>query len=225
MALLVVGTVLIRLLDVDLKVATVFFVDGAWPWREKPFIQLLYRHGSWPVVLVSSIAILVWIASAFHTAFRPHRRLAMFLVLVLAIGSGLLVNAIFKDHFGRPRPAEVTLFGGTREFAPVWEPHIGQGGGSFPSGHAAMGFYWLCLGVYFSERNRRAAAAFTALGLIHGACMGFGRMAQGQHWLSDVLWSAGFIYFTAWALYGALRLRPELPPSRSVSDEESVRRG
>jgi membrane-associated PAP2 superfamily phosphatase len=31
-------------------------------------------------------------------------------------------------------------------------------------------------------------------------------MAQGAHFLSDVVWSAGFVYLSALAIYYALRL-------------------
>ena len=40
------------------------------------------------------------------------RRPALFLVLVAALGPGLLINVVFKDHYGRPRPREVQELGG-----------------------------------------------------------------------------------------------------------------
>ncbi len=32
----------------------------------------------------------------------------VYLFLVLIIGAGLIVNVVFKDHFGRARPRDVT---------------------------------------------------------------------------------------------------------------------
>ncbi|WP_321495089.1 hypothetical protein [uncultured Desulfobacter sp.] len=36
--------------------------------------------------------------------------------------------------------------------------------------------------------------------------MGLGRIVQGAHFASDVLWSAGFVYYTGLSLAKALRL-------------------
>ena len=41
-------------------------------------------------------------------------RAAVFLVLSLLLGPGLLVNVILKDNWGRPRPGSVVEFGGTQ---------------------------------------------------------------------------------------------------------------
>ena len=41
------------------------------------------------------------------------------------------------------------------------------------------------------------AVAFLLLGLLSGSVIGLARMVAGSHFPSDVLWSGGFIYFTA----------------------------
>jgi lipid A 4'-phosphatase len=58
--------------------------------------------------------------------FAPHRsllvpgRAIIFLALTMVIGPGLLVNATFKPHGGRPRPVEIKQFGGQQSFVPWW---------------------------------------------------------------------------------------------------------
>jgi lipid A 4'-phosphatase len=42
-----------------------------------------------------------------------------FLALVLIIGPGLLANSTLKDNWGRPRPIQITEFGGPGAFAPA----------------------------------------------------------------------------------------------------------
>ena len=47
-------------------------------------------------------------------------RAALFLAVTLALGPGVVTNLIFKDHWGRPRPIDVTEFGGSDRFMPWW---------------------------------------------------------------------------------------------------------
>ena len=63
-----------------------------------------------------------------------------------------------------------------------------------------------------SLRTVTLAWGFGALGLLHGLLMGFGRMTQGSHWPSDVLWSAGFVYLIAWGLNWILVRKTVLRP-------------
>jgi lipid A 4'-phosphatase len=46
----------------------------------------------------------------------------LFLAACLAAGPGLIANLVFKDHWGRARPAQIVEFGGTRAFSPPLVP-------------------------------------------------------------------------------------------------------
>ncbi len=218
LAVLLLATVLVWWLDLDQRIARLAYDgQGGWTLDQQWFVQLLYRFGTWPAIITVSVAGIIWLGGRFNQWMRARRRLAMFVAMSIAFGPGVLVNTLFKGFYGRPRPAEVVEFGGQREFAPVWEPHIGEGGKSFPSGHVAMGVFWLAFAVYYYERNRRLAIAFALLALVQGGCMGVGRIVQGGHWFSDVVWAPGMVYFVAWFLYRALRLSP--PYSSPDPDE------
>jgi membrane-associated PAP2 superfamily phosphatase len=52
-------------------------------------------------------------------------------------------------------------------------------------------------------------------GLVYGCIMGMARIIQGGHFLSDVLWSAGFVYLTALVL--AAWLLPDEPSREDVT--------
>jgi hypothetical protein len=41
------------------------------------------------------------------------RMYGLFILLSVILGPGLLVNLVFKDHWGRPRPRQVVALGGT----------------------------------------------------------------------------------------------------------------
>ena len=49
-------------------------------------------------------------------------RAALFLIATMVLGPGLLVNVALKDHWGRPRPIDVTQFGGDQHFVAWWDP-------------------------------------------------------------------------------------------------------
>ena len=78
-----------------------------------------------------------------------------------------------------------------------------------------MGFFWFVPAIYFWPRSRNMAWGLIGLALLHGGLMGFGRMAQGAHWPSDVFWSAGIVYVSAWILYrvGSFQPTSDKPPT------------
>ena len=113
----------------------------------------------------------------------------MLVLLGVAVGPGLLANALFKDHWQHPRPRDLIEFGGPLHYVP--SPLIGtEGGAAFPCGHCSVGFMFAA-GWWIWRRRRPAwAVASLAGGLALGALLGVGRMAAGAHFLSDILWSA-----------------------------------
>jgi lipid A 4'-phosphatase len=69
---------------------------------------------------------------------------------------------------------------------------------SFVSGHASTGFALMALGVYGKRRQRRR---WLAIGWAAGLSLGLIRIAQGGHFLGDVLF-AGLLM---WGLCLAMR--------------------
>jgi len=206
LAILLGASALFSCLDLDRSWERPFWSPtGGWFLKDHLLVHLLYRFGTWPALLVGTAGALVCFASCVTGRGREWRPLGLFLALLLVIGPGLVVNVVFKDHFGRPRPVQTLEFAGKQSFSSLGETGASPGGKSFPCGHASMGFYWLGLFVFFWNHRRKLAWGFCALGLTHGAIMGLGRMMQGGHWPSDVLWSAGFVYLTAWVLQWAFR--------------------
>lgn len=114
----------------------------------------------------------------------PSRPL-LFLAVSLTIGPGLVVNSLFKEWWGRPRPQDVTLFGGPDTFFPAWIP----GGAcptncSFPSGEASSSM-WLIAFVFVVPLAWRRATLIAAL--LFALVISANRIAFGGHFLSDVL--------------------------------------
>ncbi len=205
LVLLVTASVAVDFLNLDLGLANGFWSDTqGWWFSEIQWGKWLYRWSNWPALSVGGIGLIIGLLSLRIPRLRPFRRSGYFLIIVLLLGPGLVVNTAFKSHYGRPRPRQVREFGGTRTFQPWYCPTSDPGAHSFPSGHASMGFYWLAPAILCWRSRRKWAWVLVGLALVHGGTVGFVRMAQGGHWLSDVLWSAGFVYFTALAVHAAL---------------------
>jgi membrane-associated PAP2 superfamily phosphatase len=175
----------------DLVVARAFYRPGPldhWPLaRELPW-SLLYRAAPW-VTATLVIAALAGLAASFTRSRAEWRRAAVLVLLGVAIGPGLLANALFKDHWQHPRPRDLIEFGGPLHYVP--SPLIGsEGGASFPCGHCSVGF--MCAAGWWTWKRRRPAWARASLagGLALGLLLGVGRMAAGAHFFSDIVWSA-----------------------------------
>ena len=142
---------------------------------------------------------------------RPFQKEGLFFAVFLILGPGILVNAVLKPNWGRPRPVQVRSFGGDRDFVAVGLMSRYEDSKSFPSGHAAMGFFLMAPGFVLLRRNRRAAHVFFGLGLIYGGIMGVTRVVQGGHFTSDVIASGLIVYFTGLALYFAMGFHRTIP--------------
>lgn len=122
----------------------------------------------------------------------PWRRMAAVAVLCGVLGPGLVVEVWFKNTVGRPRPVQVVEFGGNQPFHGVFQagstPKIHR---SFVSSHAAAGFWLLSLGLTAGPVWRRR---WLVIGLIAGSLIGLGRMMQGGHFLSDIVFS----FYAVW---------------------------
>lgn len=136
--------------------------------------------------------------ASLSAAARASRKALFYLLTVLLIGPGLLVNTVFKDQWGRARPAQVQEFGGTAQFSPAWVPSNQCARNcAFVCGDASVGFFLLAPAFLFAQRRR----TWLAVGLVTGGFLGLVRMAQGGHFLSDVIFSFYVVYFSAWLLH------------------------
>jgi len=197
LALLVLATGLIAAANADLVLSSRFYLERGWPVGEQFPWKLLYRIDRTPAVLLALGGLVAAVWGLRSLKMRHWVRPGFFLVIVLALGPGLLVNSVFKEHWGRPRPREIVQFDGTKTFLQPWQPGISGKGRSFPSGHSSAAFYLIA--PFFLYRRSRPALARRWLtgGLIFGMLMSYARIAQGGHFLSDCLWAFGMVWLTA----------------------------
>lgn len=126
----------------------------------------------------------------------------LFLLAALVVGPGLVANTVFKDHWGRARPAQVEAFSGTRQFTP---PLIiadqCRDNCSFVAGDPASGFYLHSFAYVVAPSRRRAVLAG---GLAAGGLAGLLRIGMGAHFFSDVVFAGLFMVLTTAVLHAAL---------------------
>ena len=139
---------------------------------------------------------------------RPHKptlmptRHALLILLTLALGPGLLANTILKDNWGRPRPSEVTEFGGPLKFLPWWDPRGPcPKNCSFIAGEPS-GAFWTLAPAALTPPHWRALAYGAALAF--GAAVGLVRAGGGGHFFSDVVFAGVFTFLLIWIMHGLL---------------------
>jgi lipid A 4'-phosphatase len=207
--ILVLGTIAIVATGTDMKVETFFHHKGATPWPVGDFFpfHFAYAYGELLGWIPAIVGLGIILASVGNERLVKWRKAGLFLILALAVGPGLVVNAVFKENWNRPRPRQIEQFGGDYQFQQplVIGPSLGSCK-SFPSGHAAMGFIFMAPYFILLAKNRRAALMWLYGGTAYGLFVSIARNAQGAHWPSDVLWSFGVVYFTCYALARIMRL-------------------
>ena len=101
---LTIITIIFRITYVDLKIARHFYVpslelgfrETAYPW------WLFYKYGAIPSIVSVSIAGLFFAIGFFNNILKQYRLRSLFVILLMTIAPGIIVNTIFKDHWGRP---------------------------------------------------------------------------------------------------------------------------
>jgi membrane-associated phospholipid phosphatase len=136
----------------------------------------------------------------------------------MALGPGLVVNVILKDHWGRPRPIDVTQFGGNEHFVPWWDPRGDcPGNCSFVSGDVS-GAFWTVAPAALVPPAWRVLAYGAALTL--GAAMAALRLVAGAHFFSDAAFAGIFTFLIIWIVHGMIYRWPRT----RLSDETIERR-
>lgn len=189
--------------NLDLWVSNLFYdPEHRFPLRKhgfSVFIYYLVRVLAYTIVIGLFLALTLNYFKKFNK-FLPSNRHIIFLLLALIIGPGLVVHQGFKEAWERARPVNITEFGGVKTYSPPLQISD-QGGKSFVSGHAAMGFYMAAFA--FLATGRRRQKLYEA-GIWFGAFTGGTRIVQGAHFLSDVLFSAVVTLFVIHLLYWLL---------------------
>ena len=206
--------------EIDLWISGLFYnAEQGFVYRNNAVVLSVYelfRHAPkflLPILLI--LTALSFVKGRFGLG-TDQRKPWVFLTLALLIGPGILVHLVVKENWDRPRPRSVQEFGSQKDFIPAFIPAAmikDQPGNnkSFVSGHAAMGFYLMVLAWVFRRRSWFYA------GLAMGFVVSFGRLVQGGHFASDLIFAGFLCYFSyrllSYWILGYSRILPMLDPS------------
>lgn len=205
--------------ELDIAVSQMFYVpEVGFPAKQWAWLLAFDTAVPWVgrLVFVAAIWVVVW-QSWQGRRRRPSRlwRQSAVFILTVILGLGLVVHALLKDHWGRARPDQVQMFGGSASYSGPLQPSKAcPQNCSFVSGHAATGFAFIAVGMLGGTARRRR---WLLIGTVCGLVVGLDRMALGRHFLGDILfclaimWSSVMLIRWGWILTMTNRLRRKKP--------------
>jgi lipid A 4'-phosphatase len=188
--------------QLDLLVSSLYYSEGAGFFlQSKWWAWVGYRTPPAVCVVLTLLCGVKAIRVFWHTKslkLYDYRKI-IYVLLVCAVGPGIVVHHIFKDNFNRARPRQVQYFGGDVEFrAPLLNAVRTNQHFSFPSGHAAVGYMFCAFGFMMHGLRRYLV---WMLSVMLGLLFGWVRIVQGAHFLSDVIFSGSVVFATAALLH------------------------
>jgi len=182
----------------DIQISSLFYDNGFYlkgTWWE----TLLYKSVK-PVLIISLLTVMtLWLVNRYmnKNIWAIDGAKTLYLILVLVIGSGIIVNVIFKNNFGRARPSDIIEFNGDKKFTPAFViSRECDTNCSFSSGHGSAAFFTMALALLFKHRRKALVIAF-----IYGCLVSFSRIVSGRHFFSDNVVSFFIIAILTDALY------------------------
>lgn len=216
--------------QIDIAASGLFFdaERGFWMAENQTLtvIRYIFLRGTQLVALAALVLYLIW--------WRLGRRMQIPIALpayaaaCFAIGPGLLVNGVFKSHWGRARPANIEAFGGDMVFTlPFERADQCLSNCSFPSGEgSAIAMLAIVVGSIFWPWLRRRGYRVWPVGLaiaLFGIAL---RVAMGRHFLSDSVFAVLLMVLIALIAYrwcGITAIRPQLTRAALHRDMASVK--
>lgn len=175
---------------IDLWFSGLYFSPDSGAWVPRSILMQFARSGLPPLIIGGLIfVVLLWAAGRVLNivVWGITGRLTAYLIMTIGLGPGLIVESVLKTQSGRARPRDVTIFGGDAAFTPpLWMADACDRNCSFVSGHAALAFWTTAFAFLMPSAYR---VPVIAAGVTLGAIMGLARIAEGAHFLSDVIFS------------------------------------
>ena len=187
---------------IDLWAARHFYLPGSGFHWSRTAISDWTRNGfrlAYGATIATAVLGLVASVYAWRRPLGLDFARSLYLLACLAVGPGLIANLILKDHWGRARPVQVTEFGGKARFTqPLVPASECPRNCAFVSGEASNLYAMFFAPAFLFPAWR---AALLAAGVVGGLAAGLMRMAQGGHFLSDVIFAGVFMAVTAIMLH------------------------
>lgn len=205
---LVAGLFAMEKTSIDLVISSWFYdsTAHAFPLRSTFFFDTVLHHwAKYVVILATCVVVAFLLLTWVIPALARWRTTLLFLALAMVLAP--LTVSLLKLLTDRPCPWDFVEFGGLEPYTHLLE-FRGQAharGMCFPAGHAATGFALMAF-FFACHHERHYALARCALlaGILAGVLLGIGRIAQGAHFMSHVLWSGLVCWLVMVGLYTLL---------------------
>ena len=198
---IILATIFLLFPHIDIDFSSLFYDEsrGGFYLSENIIIKFFYKF---VVVVIQTFTLLIILLLLISGILKKEflnltKKKLIYLLLVLALGPIAIVNLVFKDNWGRVRPRHIVEFKGDKNFTPAFiKTNQCDKNCSFVCGHASAAFYFFALIPLVRFRKTMALFAFS-----FGSLIGLVRIVQGGHFLSDVIFSGFFVYFSYRIVY------------------------
>lgn len=195
---LILSIIFISFPQIDIFISSQFYDGDSFYLKGTLFERLFYK--SVPVLLVTFtlVTLLIFFYNKIkkQTILHINGKVVFYILLVLAVAPGLIVNATLKENWGRARPAQIKEFGGDKSFTPAFIVSD-QHGHSFSSGHTSAAFAF----VGFALLATRRRTFWMTLAISYGVLVSFARLIAGGHFFSDIITSFFIVWIVTHMLY------------------------
>ena len=180
--------------EFDLFFSSLFYKDNnQFLLQSYYLVTVIFRDVLLPISLV--YILILPIISKFipmnklYFGYNFSGKEIFFVWTALFINLILIINLLLKTFWGRVRPGDILELGGKDNFSPWYQiSDACISNCSFVSGDAAVGFSLIVL--YLVVDNIK----YVYLSIIFGFILGLIRIAEGGHFLSDVVFSAIIVF-------------------------------
>jgi membrane-associated PAP2 superfamily phosphatase len=214
--------------SLDLAIAGVFYPvrdagGNMFAWRISPTLLRIHDIALNAGFVLVAPAVIALVAKLLlpRTRMLISGRAIVFLISTMLLAPGLVTNVVLKDHWGRPRPIDVTQFGGDQHFVAWWDPRGDcPSNCSFVSGDVSTTAWTFAPAALAPPQNRaHAYGAALALTVLMAAI----RIMAGGHFPSDTIFAGVFTFLIVWLAYAVIyRWRTRLDDKQIESGLERI---
>ncbi len=183
----------------DITFSRLFFENDVFISERIVFIKILRTFLKNLMIIVPIILLILFLFDYYKRLKKIKPLLSLRLrfsiiglIIGPIIGSGIIANWYFKDHWGRARPVQISEFGGVKNFTPPFvKTNQCEKNCSWISGEGSAAFSFI-VGTLILKNP-----LYFLLNLFFGIVVSFCRISMGGHFLSDNLFALFFMVYLA----------------------------